>query len=109
MEKLQCPECKCDNIAVQSRRRYFLWAAVCLGFILLGYLVIRTPLLRPGEWNAWLMVLIILSETMFCISIILAVYYIVLGVMKKHTTYFCRSCKHDFDNVLIINHNSQGK
>jgi len=104
MEKLQCPKCKCENITVHSRRRYFLWAVVCFVFILLGYVVIGTPLLKPGDWNAWLMLLIISSETVFCISIVLAVYYIALGVMKKHTTYFCRSCKHDFDNAIAVHH-----
>jgi len=109
MEKLQCPECKCENIAVHSRRRYFLYAALCFVFILLGYVVIRTPLLKPGEWNAGLMLLIILSETVFCIGIVLAIYYIALGVLKKHTTYFCRSCKHDFDHALVVHQSAQGK
>ena len=109
MEKLQCPECKCENIAVHSRRRYFLLAAVCLVFVLLGYLVIRTPILKPGEWNAGLMLFIIFAETVFCIGIILAIYYIALGVLKKHTTYFCRSCKHDFDATLVMHHSAHGK
>ncbi|HEY9000912.1 MAG TPA: hypothetical protein VIM89_06145 [Mucilaginibacter sp.] len=109
MEKLQCPKCKCENIAVHSRRRYFLFAAVCFVFIVLGYLVIRAPLLKPGEWNAGLMLFIIFSETVFCIGIILAIYYIALGVLKKHTTYFCRSCKHDFDHALIVHHSAHGK
>jgi len=109
MEKLQCPKCKCENITVHSRRRYFLLTAVCFIFILLSYLVIRTPLLKPGEWNAGLMLFIILSETAFCISIIMAIYFIALGIMKKHTTYFCRSCKHDFDTVLIAHHSGHGK
>lgn len=109
MEKLQCPECKCENIAVHSRKRYFLLAAVCFVFIFLSYLVIRTPLLKPGEWNAGLMLFIIFSETVFCIGIILAIYYIALALLKKHTTYFCRSCRHDFDHVLEVHHSTQGK
>lgn len=109
MEKLQCPECKCENIAVHSRRRYFLFAAVCVVFILLSYQVIRTPLLKPGEWSAGLMLFIIFSETVFCIGIILAIYYIALAILKKHTTYFCRNCKHDFDHVLAGHHNTRIK
>jgi hypothetical protein len=109
MEKLQCPQCKCENIAVHSRRRYFLLAAVCFVFVLLGYLVIRTPLLKPGEWNAGIMLFIILSETAFCIGITLTIYYLALGILKKHTTYFCRSCKHNFDHVLVTHHNTHNK
>lgn len=109
MEKLQCPQCKCENIVVHSRRRYFLLAALCVVFILLGYLMIRTPLLKPGEWNAGIMLIIIFSETVFCIGIILAIYYVALGILKKHTTYFCRGCKHDFDQALIVHHSIHGK
>jgi hypothetical protein len=109
MEKLQCPKCHCENIAVYSRRRYFLWAAVCFVFILLGYLVIRTPLLKPGEWDAGLMLFIILSETVFCIGIVMAVYFVALGVLKKHASYMCRSCKHAFENDLVVPHGAHGK
>jgi len=109
MEKLQCPECKCENIAVHSKRRYFLYAAICLFFVMLGYLVIRTPLLKPGEWNASLMMFIIFSETVFCIGIVLAIYYIALGILKKHTTYFCRSCKHEFDHAFVVHHSTHSK
>ena len=109
MEKLQCPECRCENIVVHSRRRYFLLAGVCCVFIFLSYLVIRTPRLKPGEGNAGLMLFIIFSETVFCISIVMAVYYAIHGILKKHTTYFCRSCKHDFDSVFIVHHSGRGK
>jgi hypothetical protein len=109
MNKLQCPGCKSEHITVQSRRRYLSWAALCLAIIGVSYLVIRTPLLKPGEWNAAIMALIIASETAFCISIILGVYYLALGIFKRHTTYFCRDCKEVFDNGLAIPHSTSGK
>jgi len=109
MEKLQCPKCKCENIAVYSRRRYLLWAAAYLLFIFFSYLVIRTPLLKAGEWDPGLMLFIIFSETVFCISIILFVYYVALALSKKQTTYLCRSCNHAFERDLVFPHGAHGK
>jgi len=109
MNKLQCPGCKSEHIAVQSRRRYISWAVVCLAIIFVSYLVIRAPLLKPGEWNAAIMVFIIASETAFCISIILGVYYLALGIFKRHTTYFCRDCKQVFEDNLVVRHSTSGK
>lgn len=109
MNKLQCPGCKSEHITVQSRRRYLSWAALCLAIIGVSFLVMRAPLLKPGEWNGAIMTLVIASETMFCIAIILCVYYLALGILKRHTTYFCRDCKEVFDHNLIVPHGTSGK
>jgi hypothetical protein len=108
MNKLQCPGCKSDHITIHSRSRYFSWAALCLGIVSLSYLIIRTPMLKPGEWNGALIALSILSETAFCISIIMAVYYIILGILKRHASYTCKNCQHDFDTHSYISHISTG-
>lgn len=109
MNKLQCPGCKSEHITVQSRRRYFSKAAFCLVIIAASYLVIKAPLLKPGEWNTAVMILIIASETTFCISIILGVYYLALGIFKHHTTYLCRDCDEVFDNVFAVQQGPPGK
>jgi len=109
MNKLQCPGCKSERISVQSRRRYLSWAALCLAIIGLSYLVIRAPLLKPGDWNAAMMAFIIASETAFCISIIMGVYYLALGIFKRHTTYMCRDCKEIFDDGFAVHQSTSGK
>jgi Zn finger protein HypA/HybF involved in hydrogenase expression len=102
MDKLHCPGCKSDRIRIQSRKRYFSWAVLCLAIALVTYLILINPLLRPGEWDGFKMMLTVLNETAFCISIILFVYFLVSGIFKKQTTYTCRDCNHQFSNTSLL-------
>jgi hypothetical protein len=108
MEKLHCPKCKSDHIVIQNRRRYFSLAALCLVVIFLSCLVLKTPLLKRGDWNSAIMVLIITIETSLCIAIIMGIYYFALGVFKRHTSYTCRNCKYEFESGVIAPQGTSG-
>lgn len=108
MEKLQCPKCHSDHyVNIQSRRRYFSQAALCLAIILSSYLIIKAPLLKPGEWNGYIITLIVACQTAFCIAIIMAIYYFTLGVFKRAPSYFCKFCKYAFDDSINVSHNTR--
>jgi hypothetical protein len=107
MDKLHCPGCKSEHISVQSRRKYLAWAMLCLIILLVSYAVLRIPLLKPGEWDTFKMMLILFFESALCISLIMIVYYLVLGISKKHTSYTCRDCHHQFDDGLIVQHGNR--
>ncbi|WP_426671351.1 hypothetical protein ACPPVU_08950 [Mucilaginibacter sp. McL0603] len=107
MDMLHCPGCKSEHITVHSRRKYFAWTVLCLLIILGSYSVLRIPLLRPGEWDTLKMLLILFCEVALCISLIMVVYYLVLGISKKHTSYTCRDCHHQFDDGLMVQHDSR--
>jgi hypothetical protein len=102
MDKLHCPGCKSDHIKVQSRKRYFSWAALCIVITSLSYLIFINPLLKAGEWDGYKMMLTVLNETVLCISIILFFYFCVSGIFKKQTTYVCRDCNHQFSNTSLL-------
>jgi hypothetical protein len=104
MNTLHCPGCKSEHITVHSRRKYFAWTVLCLLIISINYAVLNMRLLKPGEWDAFKMMLILLNQVTFCIALIMAIYYFVLGFFKKHTSYFCRECHHEFDNGLVVQH-----
>ena len=106
MDKLHCPGCKSERIAVHSRRKYLAWAILCIVILAFSTIVLRIHLLKPGEWDTFKMLLILLNQVAFCIALIMAIYYLVLGVYKKHTSYYCRDCDHEFDNGLMVQHNS---
>ena len=107
MNKLHCPGCKGERILVHSRRKYLAWAILFLGVLLVSCSVLRIPLLRPGEWDTLKMLLILFCEVALCISLIMVVYYLVLGISKKHTSYTCRDCHHQFDDGLVVQHDSR--
>ena len=101
---LHCPECKGDHITVHSRWRYFAWTVVCAIIIVLSYVVLRIPLLEPGEWNVFKMGLIVFCQVAFCIGLVMVFYYFVTGLFKKHASYRCKDCDIEFDNNLVIEH-----
>ena len=102
MDKLHCPGCKSDHIKVLSRKRYFSWTGLCFVLALVTYFILKNPMLRPGEWDGFKMMLTVLNETVFCISIILFVYFLASGIFKKQTTYICRDCDHQFSNTSLL-------
>ncbi len=84
-------------------------AAVCLVIIFFCYLVLRTPLLKSGDWNSAIMVLIIACQTTLCIAIIMGIYYFALGLLKKQANYVCRNCKLEFESGVIVPRVTSGK
>lgn len=104
MEKLHCPKCQGEHITVHSRQRYFLWAALSIAMMFVSYWVLSKPLLRPGEWDVLIVALIIFCQAAFCISLILAIYFFVSAILKKHTSYHCKECHHQFDHGFEVQH-----
>jgi len=109
MEKLHCPKCHSDHVITQSRRKYFSLAVLCLVVVSLSYVVLKNPLLKPGEFDSIKMGLMILAEAAFCIALILAIYYFIIGIVQKHISYKCPHCDIVFDANTAISHHVSGK
>jgi hypothetical protein len=79
-------------------------AMLCLLVVAICYLILRNPMLDPGELNLLIMMVSIAFEGVFCIALIMAVYYLISGILQKHASYFCRECHHHFEHGLIAHH-----
>ena|ERR1700749_3591395 len=106
MEKLHCPGCKSEHITVHSRLKYLAWAMFCAVIVSISSVILGIHILRPGEWDTFKMMLVLLNQVALCISVILFFYYLALCINKKHTSYYCRDCHHEFNDGLIVQHDA---
>jgi hypothetical protein len=100
MSTTHCPKCKSDNVAYNSRKKYFFRSARCFTVILFGLFIIDSLKNEPVD----AVVLIGVFGSLFFISLstLFLIYYLIKGIRQKEAGYQCGFCKNKFSTGLIM-------
>jgi len=99
--RLQCPNCKSDNVAIYSRRKYFVKSAICSALILLCYLEFK-GLASENDVDPVIIIGVLGSLILSALALIFGIYYFIKALTAKETIYKCNHCKSKLDSSSII-------
>lgn len=91
MKRLYCPNCKCSGLTLRSRRKYFLRLTAGLAALVFSSSMIYS--LWGEDVNAVVMLGLILSGLLICVSIAALIGSLIRFVRLKKPYYYCPCCK----------------
>lgn len=93
-DPIKCPKCKSDNIAIRSRRIYFIKSIVCLAIIILCYFLFRS--LRREDVDRVVILGVFICLIFSSLSLIIGLNYLIRALLTKETYFKCEYCKNNF-------------
>jgi len=99
--RLQCPNCKSDNVTIYSKKKYFIKSVICFIIILFCYLEFSS-LAGENDIDPVIIIGVLGSIILSTLALIFGIYYFIKAVKAKETIYKCDHCKNKIGGNSLI-------